>query len=104
MTELLAATQLTDEQREFTEMVGGSGRNLLSIVNDILDFSRIDGGGLELEALAFDPGQLVEEVVDLLGETAKARVELTCFVDKDVGEGVLSHDNRRLSKFQTVPC
>jgi PAS domain S-box-containing protein len=66
MTELLLLTQLSDEQREYIEIVRDSGQSLLRVLNDILDYSKIEAGKLELETVEFDlPGQ-IESVVELL--------------------------------------
>eukprot|EP00698_Gefionella_okellyi_P015626 TRINITY_DN4423_c0_g1_i1.p1 TRINITY_DN4423_c0_g1~~TRINITY_DN4423_c0_g1_i1.p1 ORF type:complete len:876 (-),score=145.13 TRINITY_DN4423_c0_g1_i1:209-2836(-) len=64
MSELLLDTELSDEQRDFTDTVRASGCVLLTLVNDILDFSRVDANKLELEFIAFDLRALVEEIVD----------------------------------------
>jgi signal transduction histidine kinase/ActR/RegA family two-component response regulator len=66
MTELTLATELTAEQREFLELARHSGRNLLCLVNDLLDFSRIEAGRLELDLQDTDMRALVSRTVDAL--------------------------------------
>lgn len=62
MTELLLATPLRDEQRQYVQGVDRSGRHLLAIINDILDFSKIESGHLELEAVDVELGDLLREL------------------------------------------
>ncbi len=63
MTQLVLDTQLTPEQREYLEMANTSGQNLLAIVNDILDISKIESGKLELERIPFSLPKTVFEAV-----------------------------------------
>ncbi len=73
MTELLLETGLTGTQRKYAETVQRSGQNLLGIINDLLDFSRIEAGKLELENVDMDVRRTVEDVVDLLAERAHSK-------------------------------
>ena len=85
MTRLLLNTPLTDEQRELVDVLRSSGDNLLVLVNDILDMSKIEAGKLELEAVAFSPAALVEDAIVLLAERAQAKsLELAAVVSQDV--------------------
>ncbi len=70
MTELLAATPLTDNQRECLEVIDTSAGALLTIINDILDLSRIEAGMLELRTEGFSVQTMVKEVIDLLAFAA----------------------------------
>ncbi|MFQ5846760.1 MAG: response regulator [Candidatus Methylomirabilales bacterium] len=70
MTQLLLGTKLTDEQREFAETVQSSADSLLSILNDVLDVSRIEAGRLAIEPIPFDLRLAVEEVAELLAVRA----------------------------------
>jgi TMAO reductase system sensor TorS len=73
MTELLIASPLSDEQRDFAETIHRSGIDLLAILNDILDFSKIESGRLEIEHHPFDLHACVRDTVDLLSYEARAR-------------------------------
>jgi signal transduction histidine kinase/CheY-like chemotaxis protein/sugar lactone lactonase YvrE len=70
MTGLLLDTDLTPRQREYAETVRGSGEALLGVINEILDYSKIDAGKLEIEAYPFDLCEVIEEVNDLLASKA----------------------------------
>lgn len=85
MTGLLLDTPLTPEQREYAETVRLSGEHLLDIINEILDFSNIEAGKLDLEELNFDLHATMDETIGLLGERAYAKgLELTCLVQAGV--------------------
>lgn len=82
MTELLLATTLDAEQREFTEIARSSGMSLLAIINDILDLSKIESGQLDLECVDFDLRAVIEEAVDSVAlRAAEKHVELLIDVD-----------------------
>jgi len=77
MTGLLLDTELNPEQREFTETVRSSAEALLTIINDVLDFSKLEAGRIELEPIPFDLRVSTEEVAELLSPRAEDRkVEL----------------------------
>ena len=73
MTELLAATPLSGDQRELLRVLQSSGQSLLTLINDILDFSKIEAGKLELERIAFSLPALLNEVKDVFSVQAQAR-------------------------------
>jgi len=66
MTDLLLDMPLGEQQRRFAELIKSSGESLLSILNDILDYSKIEAGHMELEAAAFDARALIEQTVELI--------------------------------------
>ena len=70
MTSLLLDTDLDERQRDYAGTVRASGEHLLSIINDILDLSKIESGKLLLDAHPFDPRALVEESLDLVAAKA----------------------------------
>ncbi len=73
MTGLLLETSLDAEQRDFAETVRGSADLLLDIVNDVLDFSKLEAGKMHIEQTNFDLAQVIEESADLLAERAQAK-------------------------------
>ena len=73
MTNLLLSSKLTTEQFEFANTVLLSSTNLLEIVNDILDLSKIEAGEVVLERIGFDPHQVFHTVVRALAHTAREK-------------------------------
>ncbi len=73
MVELLKAGTLSDSQRERGELVRRSGEALLGVVNDVLDFSKIQVGKLSLEIVAYRPGDLVQDMISLYLPRAAAK-------------------------------
>jgi PAS domain S-box-containing protein len=83
MADLLADTPLTAEQTTYLKAVKTSGGSLLSLIEEVLDFSRIEAGRLELEAKPFPLAPMIEEVVELLGPRAQAKgLEICGYVDE----------------------
>lgn len=82
ITGLLNETQLDPQQQDYVETIRHSGELLLSIVNDVLDFSKIESGKLELELQPFDLQTCLEESLDLLApKAAQKKVELAYFIE-----------------------
>lgn len=73
MAGLLLESPLTSEQREYGEVIRQSGHALLSVLGDILDFSRIESGKLDLELQPVDVRSCVEDVLDLLSTAAEEK-------------------------------
>jgi len=65
MTELTLATELTSKQREYLEMARHSAQSLLTVLNDIVDYARIEVGALELAKIPFDLRDTVEEAISV---------------------------------------
>ena len=95
MSELLLDTELGGEQREFARTIQRSADSLLAIINDILDYSKIEAGKLDIEPRAFDMRQTVEEVVELLLERAENnQVELLMRYAPDTSHRVIGDPGR----------
>ena len=73
MAELLSRTHLDGTQRRFVQTIMNSGQALLTIINDVLDFSKIESGKLVLEQVDFDLVDCVEELGVLMASTAQAK-------------------------------
>jgi signal transduction histidine kinase/ligand-binding sensor domain-containing protein/CheY-like chemotaxis protein len=101
MAGLLLDTPLNPEQKAFTQLIQNSGDILLSIINRILDLSKIEAGKLELEHIAFDLRRTVEEVFELLAEQAESKkLDFFCLVDPAVPSHVFG-DPVRLRQILT---
>jgi|GEM_PF-1142387 len=96
MNELLLDTPLDDEQRRYAHAVRESGDALLTVINDILDISKLESGKVELESLDFNLGELVENVTELLAHKAQEKgVDVGVFFDPAV-RSTYSGDANRL--------
>ncbi|MEG4027084.1 MULTISPECIES: PAS domain S-box protein [unclassified Microcoleus] len=85
MTDLLLKTNLTPEQLDFVQTLKLSGQNLLSIINDILDLSKLEAGEMRLEILEFNLSICMNEVLDLLATPAQEKgIEVVALIDNDV--------------------
>lgn len=73
MTTLLSQSTLNPEQRNYVESVRLSGQHLVSLINDILDYSKIESGKMELEKQEFDIESCVEDVIELLSAHANQK-------------------------------
>ncbi|MCP5046268.1 MAG: response regulator [bacterium] len=101
MTGLLLDSGLTDTQREYAETVRNCGDVLLALVNDILDFSRIETGKLSLETLDFDLRTTLEETSDILALRAQQKgLEFICLIEPNV-PSLLRGDPGRLRQIVT---
>ncbi len=70
MTNILASTRLDQEQRDYLNTIKLSGESLLTLINDTLDYSKIEAGRVELEHTPFDIVSCVEEAIDLVAPHA----------------------------------
>ncbi|MDH5759228.1 MAG: ATP-binding protein, partial [Gemmatimonadota bacterium] len=82
MASLLMDTDLTPEQLDRVSTIQGSTQSLLGLINDLLDFSKVSAGQMELEAAPFDPVRAIQDVMRLYAERARSTgVSLRMFVD-----------------------
>ena len=85
MTELLLSSPLDEEQREYADTIYESAESLLGIINEILDFSKLEAGRIQLEDSEFEPRALIQSVVDLLAPRSQGKqLEIACFSYQDV--------------------
>ena len=85
MTGLLMETPLAPDQRDYAEIALSSGRTLLSLVNNILDVSKVEAGRLDLESIDFDLGELIDAAIDSVAlRTAEKGLEFVIDVEPGV--------------------
>lgn len=95
MNELLLKTPLTDKQREFIDASSTSGRALLSLINDVLDISKIEAGKIELDLHGSDLEALAYDVITMFAYRAKQKgVSLSCRLDPETCVTVMCDDTR----------
>ncbi len=95
MNELLLKTSLTDKQREFIDASSTSGRALLSLINDVLDISKIEAGKIELDLHVCDLEAMAYDVITMFSHRAKQKgVSLSCRLDPEACVTVMCDDTR----------
>jgi len=96
VSELMENTNLDETQAMYLSLVQASGTALLDIINDVLDYTKIETGNMELEVIAFDLRALLEEVVSIFSlHNAGKKVELIFHVDDKV-PAVIEADPTRI--------
>ncbi|MBI5926304.1 MAG: response regulator [Aquabacterium sp.] len=101
MTELLLGTPLNDKQRRFAQAVYRSGESLLEIINDILDFAKIEAGKLELATCDFVLRTLVEDTLELMAPRAHEKGLELSFREQPGLPAVIHGDPLRLRQILT---
>jgi len=95
MLELLSRTQLDPRQERFIHVAGTSADALLSVINDILDVSKIEAGKLELEETEFSLPQLLADVLDMFAQQAATKgIELASLLPTNIPERVVGDPER----------
>ena len=90
MTQLLSDTQLTNQQKSYVDVISQSGRILITVINDILDYSKIEAGKLELELISFNLQQAVDDVYKLMLSNANSKsIQLHVDMQHDCSINVL---------------
>lgn len=96
MVDLLMETNLQQEQREYADIIRKSADTLVAIINDILDFTKMESGKMELEEYPFDLATGIQEVFDLFSrEASRKDLELVYFMDESI-PSVLHGDMARI--------
>lgn len=95
MTDLVLLTDLREEQREYLTVVKSSTISLLRVLNDILDYSKVEAGKIELEEGPFDLRKTMNEVVDLFGIAARQKgISLILKVERCVPNHIIGDSVR----------
>jgi signal transduction histidine kinase/DNA-binding response OmpR family regulator len=95
MADVLWETPLTAEQRKYLRVIRRAGASLLSLINDILDLSKVEAGRLELDTSEFDLNELIEKAIEILALRANDKaLELACHLGPDVPCRLIGDPNR----------
>jgi PAS domain S-box-containing protein len=95
MTELALDTDLSPEQREYLETVRSSADALLSVINDVLDFSKVEAGKLDLDPIPFSLSDCISETMKALAVRAHQKnLELVCDIEAAVPDAVVADASR----------
>ncbi len=101
MTELLLDTKLTDEQNGYAAIVHTCGEQLMALINDILDLSKIEAGKFDIEVIDFDLCTIVKEIDSILAASAQDKgLELSFIIDPETPQ-LLRGDPGRLRQVIT---
>lgn len=103
MTDLLKDTPLRNEQVDFLKSIKSSATSLLNIINDILDYSKIEAGKLTIEKSEFDLNELMDGIVDTFGlGAARKKLELVSFVDPQISNYLIGDAGRLRQIFVSI--
>ncbi|MFN8400260.1 MAG: PAS domain S-box protein [Anaerolineales bacterium] len=95
MSELLLDTDLNEEQQEFANVIEASTQNLLAILNDILDLSKIEAGKLSIHPASFNPAELIMDTMKLFRPKAQEKnINISVDVPHDASDMVLGDAGR----------
>jgi PAS domain S-box-containing protein len=99
MTDLALMTELTDEQKEYLNMVKTSSLHLLDIINDILDISRIESGKFKLDLVPFNLEEKVDKIIKNFSVSAcKKFIQVMYFIDPNICKNNIIGDPLKLSQ------
>jgi signal transduction histidine kinase/CheY-like chemotaxis protein len=95
MTDLLLGTDLGDNQRNHARLIRESAETLLNVINDLLDFSRIEAGRFEIMSVPFSPQRVAEEVVELfIDNSLRKHVPIELSISEDLAQAALGDPQR----------
>jgi signal transduction histidine kinase len=95
MADLLATTNLTEDQRDYVQVIRDSGNALLTVINDILDFSKIESGMLKIESRSLVLEDVIRSVCELLSKQANDKsLNIHYSIDPDIPNELLGDASR----------
>jgi signal transduction histidine kinase/CheY-like chemotaxis protein len=98
-TKILKSTQLDSEQLDFIDIIRKSSEDLLVIINDILDISKIESGNIELEELFFNPMEEFENVIETYAANAsKKDIDFSLWIDPEFSSMLLRSDPGKIKQ------
>jgi PAS domain S-box-containing protein len=101
MSDMLVETDLNPEQKQLVDVFRGAGENLLTLIDDILDLSKIEAGQIELDNIDFNPRALVEKTIEILDLKSQEKgLTLNCHIAPEI-PNLLHGDSHRLRQVLT---
>jgi len=98
-TKFLTSTNLDDEQEDFVKIIRKSSEDLLTIINDILDISKIENGYVELEEIFFNPMEEFENVIESYAANAsKKDIDFSLWIDPSFSSMLLRSDPGKIKQ------
>jgi PAS domain S-box-containing protein len=95
MADLLWETSLTAEQRQYVRIFRRAGDNLLNLINDLLDFSKVEAGRIEISEIEFDLLDVIERAVEMMSARADEKgLDLVCDIKPDVPTDLIGDPDR----------
>lgn len=95
MTELLSESELTAQQREIVQTIKTCGENLLNLVNDILDYSKLEADKVRLDKRPFRLSDTIKNTIDLFNyKTRQKKISLTAEISPDVPDAIMQDEAR----------
>ncbi len=98
MLSLLSNTSLNDEQREYISLVNSSSESLLTLINSILDYSKIESGKLEIESIHFNITDVINEVIIMMGALAENKSLVLTIKSINLSQKTVIGDPTRLKQ------
>ncbi|XP_042446722.1 probable histidine kinase 5 [Zingiber officinale] len=95
MLQMLMDTELDPTQKDFAMTAQSSGKALIAIINEVLDLAKIESGRLELEAVPFDPRDVLDNILSLFSDKSQAKgIEMAVYVSEQVPEILIGDPGR----------
>ena len=105
LSDVLKKTSLHKDQSQYVQIINSSAQSLLSLINDIMDFSKIEANQLDLETIEFDLRHVLDDCADLIFFQAnEKRLEFVYFVSPQVPRSVLGDPNRLRQIILNLAC
>lgn len=85
MTQLLLTTELSKEQKEQLDIISESNEQLLAVINQILDFSKVESGNIGVEFVEFNIRDIINKIIaSYMVKAANKKIQLTCYIHPDI--------------------
>ncbi len=98
MIQLMQTTELTEDQQDFMRIANSSAEGLLAVINDILDYSKIEAGKMPIEKKTFNIRKLINDTIELFKVSAKsAGLLIEASIEKDIPDNIIG-DSFRLKQ------